>query len=307
LERSIPNTSSIKIITAMFFGHKIYLIKTNILLFVILSLSGRIFSQAYTTFNFETGVWNCSAFMMEDGSSKQQYYCLGDTVIQDTTWYKLYRYAVYLPIYGMPDTSFTFFGLIRNDPAKRVWLNGEILYDFNLEVGDTIPFAPYVFNNKVICRIDSVQLCNRFHKRYVFDTNYSEVHALIEGVGSTLGFYDPIVNPFESTSQLDCYGERGNNFCDECNTLLEVISRNSNEFSIKSPVNGKLTLTGEFVPGKQTMIRLVSLSGQTVLVRSIADFPAAVDVHFLPEGIYLLLIENGHLFEMKKVVIFGNN
>jgi len=48
-----------------------------------------------------------------------------------------------------------------------------------------------------------------------------EGKAFIEGIGYSYGFVEPLViDPFEETSDLVCYTERGNEECEECDFLL---------------------------------------------------------------------------------------
>ncbi|GAJ19261.1 unnamed protein product, partial [marine sediment metagenome] len=118
--------------------------------------------------------------------------------------FKLYEYKIYYPIYGLWDTSFAYYGAIRNTIDKKVVLiratqkNPDIIYDFNLDIGDSIKHGYGSHAGLTVDYIDSVEYCGVFHKRYITDSLPHDLHALIEGIGSTYGFIDPVFPHFES-------------------------------------------------------------------------------------------------------------
>jgi len=120
----------------------------------------------------------------------------GDTIINEIIYHKLTLSII--SYYENCEGSFYNYGYqgaFRNiEELKQVWFvpegeqNEELLYDFNLEVGDTLAVSyinPYGMTFYVD-EIDSVEMGNSFRKRYkIFgDFNLSEQpFIIIEGIG----------------------------------------------------------------------------------------------------------------------------
>ncbi len=82
----------------------------------------------------------------------------------------------------------------------------QLLFDFNLAIGDTLPIT---YNNKfrdiVVSGIDSVATPNGFMKRFALSgATWSQY--LIEGIGHTRGFTEPLKAPLECSFSMNCYG-----------------------------------------------------------------------------------------------------
>ena len=107
------------------------------------------------------------------GNSKlNQYYCQGDTIIDGKTFNKLYEFSIsYYEPYFYPDTTFAhYISAIRNNDSKQVFYRNlygtseTLIYEFNLNVGDTI-FREV--DNFVINETDSIEYCGIYRKRYI--------------------------------------------------------------------------------------------------------------------------------------------
>jgi hypothetical protein len=215
-------------------------------------------TQEYTPFNFENGVWIYTESGM-DGTTYTQYFCKGDTMINEVKYYKLYKYGITYPSLGPVDTfPIRLHRCIRNNDTKQVVminpndLENEILYDFNLKIGDTIKFnfttAGY---NPIVKRVDSIFLCGKYHKEYITQHQLlfsSDSLTLIEGVGMNQCLFGaPVikgigVGEFNSSG---CYTEIGNNSDSECALLLNVKNNQNLKEEIKifpNPSNSKLTI-----------------------------------------------------------------
>ncbi|MBA2408092.1 MAG: T9SS type A sorting domain-containing protein [Chitinophagales bacterium] len=112
-------------------------------------------------------------------------------------------------------------GAIREDSSKKVWFRALynsftvggfptmqtfpqdtdiLIYDFNLQVGDTVDWKAY---SQVVEAIDSIQLLNTdWRKIYQFDWG----DFWIEGIGSNLGLFGAYNGPpFEGGYELLCF------------------------------------------------------------------------------------------------------
>ena len=198
------------------------------LLVAMLLISPNSYNQDYIPFNFQDGIWIEEEFCKGDMINRQLF-CKGDTLINNQTYNKLYEFTIsfYEPGY-YPDTIFTHYvGAIRNNESKQVlyrstWDTSDIIiYDFNLNLGDTIDLADGKF---IITDIDSVEYCGRYHKRYIESLSFPFFPiVLVEGIGFSnglLGYYGYFGNG-EYYNQLICYTERNNRQCADCKLWLE--------------------------------------------------------------------------------------
>ncbi len=188
--------------------------------------------QEYIPFNFDEGIWITDRLVKEWGSYESQFYCNGDTILEGSFYHKLYEYK-FVQQYGVrPYSTLDYCGAIINDTVNRTvilrlagWTMPFVIYNFNLEVGDTIKEGygsdEHYFEPFVVEEIDSVEMCGRYHKRFITDKDHPwGIHAFIEGIGHSFGFINPILDPFEEDTHLSCYTEKDNNNCSECNLLM---------------------------------------------------------------------------------------
>jgi hypothetical protein len=121
-----------------------------------------------------------------------------DTIINTWTYKKITGYT------GL--WNMQLIGIRQDITNKKVFgidgntLQEVLLYDFDLNVGDTIRFRPLVQCDSIsiVTSIDSVWVGSSYRKRYNLNLNVS----LIEGIGSTSGLVES--NCFEGANLL-CY------------------------------------------------------------------------------------------------------
>jgi len=224
-------------------------------------------------------------------------------LINDTQSYKLYDYRIHYPIIGPLDTSIRYIGLIRNNNKKQVIFNDLVIYDFNLKLGDTVKFGLYSNSNLVIHEIDSVQYCNIYHRRYIIDTTFVGIRAFIEGIGFTLGFINPEIDPFESSSNLDCYGERDNQYCNECSRLLSIKSILNKLYIYPNPTNDYLTINSDNQSSKIIHLCITNLSGESMISLDFTNYPIRINIRDLANGIYCVQIQGESNLTKEKIVV----
>jgi hypothetical protein len=202
-------------------------IKISFVMIVAITFIGTMsgYSQLYKPFNFESGIWIQESHVHTEYSTESQFYCHGDSLINGNIFFKLFEYRLYLPMFGFPDTTNNFVGYIRNTENKGVLflesntLEEKLIYDFNRNIGDTIRLYG---NDFVILQIDSIKICEQYHKRFLL-AGFPEEY-LVEGIGFSTGlFYRGIPSSGESYSILKCYWDRSR-VCETCPLLLEVSS-----------------------------------------------------------------------------------
>ena len=189
--------------------------KKHALLFCMLSvIAFSEWSSAQVNYLDNNPVWRIEA---AEGSSYPciwyqdfNYFINGDTVINSFHYKKVFKqgnywYALVGPGSGCNGSGsipsfLTYF--IRQDGKKlfiydpSVFGNGDtLLYDFDLQVGDTLPLS---FNNYdstiVVTSIDSVLVGSEYRKKFYLTWNALPTF-IIEGVGHRYGFFEPI-NPY---------------------------------------------------------------------------------------------------------------
>ena len=184
-------------------------------------------AQEYCPFDFENGLWESRyyAAFSSNGVYRSEYndYAVGDTLVNDSLLcYKLLRTGVqcfpdYYTFDCTPEMPFTQDLGVICEQDKRVYNNGNLLYDFNVEVGDTIFHWAGISSGSIsqvpiIAEIDSVEMCGKMRKR--FRTNYFALGDVyfVEGIGSSAGLI-PRYEFFEDGSSLSCYSDQN---CTPC-------------------------------------------------------------------------------------------
>lgn len=245
-------------------------------------------------------------------------YISGDTTIGAFTYKKLYLNDN-LHSQCQPPGSFFYYGnywgAFRQDSSnRRVYLfkfgMDTLAYDFNLNVGDTLPVTSLGGKpDNVITSIDSVLVANEYRKRFwLSNSNYS---ALIEGVGSTYGGFAPIAEPFESGNYLSClridsliawtsqqFGNCGLTSVAEEDIVNEDAIIFPNPISAFSKIYSTIKLENAtlniFSTTGQLMLELDNIYGQFI----------DINIEFLSNGVYYFqLIELKKSIAMQKVVV----
>jgi hypothetical protein len=155
-----------------------------------------------------------------------EYIITGDTLILDKDYHKILRISANYAIgyNGVPildslgGTYEEYYGAFREDTIlKQVffipyWYQyEELLYDFNLQLGDSLSGlngGQYTY----VMTVDSVIVGTEYRRRLGIGCphffNYPYVF-LIEGIGSTFGFVEPINIPIEGVLKLYCFTQNG--------------------------------------------------------------------------------------------------
>lgn len=90
-------------------------------------------------------------------------------------------------------------------------LQDTLLYDFSLNVGDTLKSALSSACPLEITSVDSILLQSGYHKKISFLGQGCSNGFMIEGIGSSFGLFEKLVS-FESNSTLECFSTIGTNY-----------------------------------------------------------------------------------------------
>ncbi len=259
--------------------------KKSLLLSIIalftFSLSAQ--TSTYHPFPDSSAVWNFNVqmFCFSNGQSDDDFSIImqGDTLINNKIYQKLNT-----PAFLKRNTDnctvaiIGYKGATRNDLAnKKVYIVPKnsttevLLYDFDLQLGDTLKGFIELNGQNVVVSIDSILVGNSYRKRWKFDDSYN--FELIEGVGSTYGLIEGVpgkITDFPDYS-LMCFEDKKVNVNYPASSSACAIVTSVNELTINTeninvypnPSNGffKIDLKDELV----IQIRITDILGKVVI------------------------------------------
>lgn len=194
--------------------------KTKLIVILCLLIVKISFGQNYRSFSADTTIWWAeSKNTVEEGSlcTRQFTYLFGDTVFNALHYKKIYQSNYYYYSFAEARTDLAnkwqFKGYLRDDiPNKKVYfspstvlgiLNSEqLLYDFNLQIGDTLPHS-YIYRNQhqtisgiaqklTVSGINNITINGIAHKRYFFAGLNNQTAYITEAIGTSVGLIDPL-------------------------------------------------------------------------------------------------------------------
>lgn len=220
----------------------------------------------------------------------------GDTLINNLTYHKLIT-----PFPNAYVVGYGYRGAIRQDIVeKKVFfippteISERVLYDFTMQVGDTVKGVPYYSPRDTVQSIDSVLIGNIFRKRWLIHDNYY----IIEGIGSTcelLGIV-PVAYTDGPEYNLSCYSENNKTLYPDSQTNCELINSlkfletNSTEIKVY-PNSQKGSFTIEFVDANILEIKLIDMLGKVIFQRPTNNMKTII-IERLQSGLYVLIGKN---------------
>lgn len=289
------------------------------------------YAQSYVPFPTTNAVWN-DAYGFNGGSfsylGSKYDFIDGDTVINNLQYHKVYSQAgtYYSPwLLGSfpPPAVFlvstftgigTYNGAIREDSNKHIYYfptsqnppaHEYLLYDFNLQVGDTLSDTLYNVqqgSSYVVDSIDSIFDGFIYRKRYYLNTQAN----LIEGIGSSRGLTQGLDPFFEDWATLLCFSDTISKYTDPLFNLCSLLSINDNNATIKNlitifpnPTSGFLNLKLEDVNSFPLELMMMDMQGKLILQKSITyNDDLSFDMKAFSKGEYFIAVRN------KKSILF---
>lgn len=315
--------------------------KLNRLTLVLIAFifSSTLFSQEYIALPEEDGFWKVEHYGPDCITSPEgagglcqisQSYLQGDTLINEVNYHKIYINGVSFPHYLEPPSYWgsSYQGCYRNDIAnKKVFYipywdtqNEEVLlYDFNLEIGDTI--QTYLTldvdpeNLKIVESIDSILISsvnNTYAKRYKISDYMLDLY-IIEGVGSMGGVVDPILDGFEYSNDVICFQndadglnwDNGGNFsCDIISVIPEIVSRKEEMIISPNPAQNKIDVVlPKAIDLSNAIIYFYQINGHLLKPIKMNSSSTSINIENFKSGIYLIEIYNdGTIIKRSKFV-----
>ncbi len=185
------------------------------LAFILIAL--KIQGQAYVPFPDSGAIWQevlkpYPPGPMPSYMEHNHYSVSGDTLINNTSYIKLYKTQYDVNCSQFYEGPF-FAGGLRNDTtARKVYFFNAfdsqeyLLYDFSLEVGDTVPqtYNNISYPNLLVDSIDSVFIGDCYRKRFIYQEPFMGSIEVIEGIGAGSGLLEYMYQ-FEVIYYLRCF------------------------------------------------------------------------------------------------------
>jgi len=243
----------------------------------------------------------------------------GDTLINDRQWFKLYSTND-----SLFQKNLVYHGLTRTENNIVLFLDEtyhlDTLYNFNLNVGDSILFNLFGrYPEKIpVTAIDSLQINGEFYKRFKFAepgiTAFDELNEVwIEGIGSIHGpLFPNFPRKFSQESPdsvlLTCtYSDNHqvweNSSYSSCytNIVLGIETHEVWNYNIyPNPFSDRITLEND--RKEKFDLTIINSLGQVVRKMKITSINEAIDVSELNYGIYLLRINDNEITRTIKLI-----
>jgi hypothetical protein len=288
------------------------MIKNYILFFCFLiSITVKAQTSIYHPFPEYGAVWNQIESWFDgtcDGTSNYSIFFGSDTTIGANVYHKLKKsgYEYSTTCGGGGYFYYDSIALIRQDIAsKKVYYYcagvDSILYDFNLQIGDTLNATKvhwgYYIPDVVVSSIDSVVVFGNYRKRFNFNSNLGfnscPDTSIIEGIGSTAGLFTIPSNCFESYAWLTCFSQVSDTSA-MCTIISKVENIDNKQMQVliyPNPIQSNTTLVCNFTL-KNTELKIWDSFGRNIINRKINNSLYPLDFEFLSQGIYFYQVVN---------------
>lgn len=171
----------------------------------------------------------------------------------------------------------------------------ELLYDFDLDVGDTLPISyNHEFDLITVSAVDSILIGGQLYRRMFLSGAAAEY--IIEGIGSDIGLVEPVDLILSCGSSLICYSQNGNSLFPfpgvDCQLTVSVPHEEAEPtISIfPHPMNTVSTLELGAIQGPVTVV-IHDLTGKVVHQSHHTNHPITLARNGLQAGLYVLSVE----------------
>lgn len=268
-----------------------------------------LFAQQYVPFPTDSARWRVSYGMSIFGctgyAGEAMFEITGDTILGTQTYHKIYEIG-YSNGPGCYMAGYNGFVCgIREDSSKRIWrcYDGvqpeELLYDFNLNVGDSVNTMQNCGCDAMVDSIDSVLIGSAYRKRFIIQKNFfcgGGTVEVIEGIGSTNGLLE-CFGFLEATSSLNCYWESGFTLYPSssanCVPLVEAIQETTSEShftAYPNPAGNAVQISCANGFASAQLVTITDVDGRTMRSEMIVPHNGTlgIDRQNLSAGVYFV-------------------
>jgi len=293
----------------------------KILLFSILFTTLQLFSQNYTPFPENVAVWDV---YFQPGEPNLQvkdytrYLMKGDTTINNVTYNKIYSfgYQIHYPPKPIVFTKTEAFGIRQDIAKKKVYRTvvvknktiDTLLYDYNLNLGDTIPVTFTTGNQsfpQTVAAIDSISFHGKKYRRFKLSPIAGVPNAaLIEGVGNANGLIEPHYGIFEAGYILTDFCNSDHSDC-TVPLALEIKDATKDQLQVvvyPNPFSDKLTIVFNEDNGKYN-IAIIDILGKEIRKFDFIGKELAIPKDEMKSGIYFLKISGKGAVFIQKIIV----
>jgi hypothetical protein len=234
-----------------------------------------------------------------------QFMISGDTLIEGTTYKRTLRYGSISPMWmgqgpAPAECTITYnYGPEISTPIRQegralyVW-NGdadELLFDFDLEVGDMLPTSFINFDESIeVTELDSIQLNGEWRRVYTVNGGWAQT--IVEGVGSDRGLFEPIGAILECGHDLECFSLNGESVYPgpECNIVMAIDGFEGQRIDIRFDAASAL-LTVAIPDGSAAMpVEVLDVNGRLCIQTRLNATGGQIDLASLARGTYMVRI-----------------
>ena len=275
------------------------------------------YSQTVDSYYDSTCIWllnsSCSAQFPCLLNSDYKYFFSKDTLINNNTYFKLYKksynHFVWMSATPTPIScndnyiETTLIGFIRQH-NKLVYLRvnnqDEILYNFDLNVGDTLENTYNNFQNDIsVISIDSILINGQYVKRFNLSSNSTSSY-MIEGIGHEFGFLEPFPPILECGYNLVCFKKNNITYFPDTNFNCSTNVDLSNNENIDVAFYPNPALNYLIVDLKKFKYSIVDVNYKILKSDEVLTENYHIDISFLKPGFFILCIDNkNHSFRTK--------
>ncbi len=283
------------------------------MLSLLLCITLSVAAQNYVPFPTDSARWRVGYGMSIGGctgfAGEAQYEITGDTVLGSQTYHKIYQisYSASTTCYATGGNGFA--GGIREDSSKHVYIRysassaEELLYDFNLNVGDTVFTTQNCGCDATVIAIDSILIGTTYRKQFHVAKNFfcgGGTASIIEGIGSTKNL-NQCFGWLEQTSSLTCFWQDGQalfpSASSNCTPLVQNIIESESVASINAfpnPATEQIVITSTNQFHIAQLVTIVDVNGRIVRSEVAQPENGALVIHQgdLGAGIYFIEITN---------------
>ncbi|MEO6305702.1 MAG: T9SS type A sorting domain-containing protein [Bacteroidia bacterium] len=298
----------------------------NLFLAILFLITLNTFGQAnvYKPFPNVYGNWHLRTTVYPNQTQgptfDSLFHTAGDTILNTSTYKKvnkiffgngccppsvntIYTGGVYAFAYRNDSLNKKVYIVPKNSPVEYLW------YNFNLSIGDTIKNCYSVYTGSslqcslIVNNIDSVLICSKYYKRYIFNTAFA-TEFLIEGVGFTTNFIRADID--NCTFEPDRLSITQASSKDAC-LNLSVKSNLQNSISAKiypNPANEIMNIELNSSV-KNLEVSLTDMLGRSNVLKDLEsdNNNFSIDLSAFANGIYIIKIRSEENFFYQKITI----
>lgn len=251
-----------------------------------------------------------------------QYLITGDTLIDSVTYQKIERSGSFHCHAAPISPEIGYMGAFRNNVVTRKVffiprdsLTEMLLYDFNLNIGDTVNgYLDMVASNNtaVISTIDSILIGNSYRKRWNYQSTAPYWDGtIVEGIGCEYGLLEGLCAMFDFNGSLHCFSVDNQTLYPisspgPCALILHaptIEEKGDNQIICSpNPASGSIQIRANNM--EQIHSYIISDHIGRIILNSPFDPNQAISIENLMIGIYLIefLDSDGQIIGTSKII-----